>query len=196
MQNETFRDTTDCASSLTTVSTPNVQRERFQQTINVAFPPTNVAKAKSSLGASNEALLEMAIADLCHAEGLPFNLGQKSRFRHVLKLARCVGDNFVPPHGNAVGGSLLDLNFKRKEEENLAKLRDGAEVFGLCFLGDGATVKRMPLFNVLGANANTPPVVLEIHDCTKHMEQGGKKDAAYICAIVVDHLESIDAIKT
>jgi hypothetical protein len=61
---------------------------------------------------------------------------------------------------NAVGGSLLDLNFKRKEEENLAKLRDGADVFGLCFLGDGATVKRMPLFNVLGANANTPPVVL------------------------------------
>jgi hypothetical protein len=56
-------------------------------------------------------------------------------------------------------------------------------VFGLFFLGDGATVKRMPLINILASCTDTPPITVAIQDCTKHLQEGGKKDALYIANI-------------
>ena len=46
-----------------------------------------------------------------------------------------------------------------------------AEIFGLCLYGDGATVKRMPLINVLGSGRHGPSEVPEIHNCTKQLEE-------------------------
>ena len=91
--------------------------------------------------------------------------------------------------------ALLDLSFKRCIEDNKSKLLSEAKTFGLCFLGDGATVKKLPLVNVLGSTANIPPVVLEIHDCHAHMASGGRKDAPYISSIFFDHLEELDPNK-
>ncbi len=56
-------------------------------------------------------------------------------------------------------------------------------MFGLFFLGDGATVKRMPLINILASCTDTPPITVAIQDCTKHLQEGGKKDALYIANI-------------
>jgi hypothetical protein len=54
------------------------------------------------------------------------------------------------------------------------------DIFGLSFYGDSATVKRMPLVNVLCSGAYIHTAVMEIRDATKHLETGGKKDARYI----------------
>ena len=144
---------------------------------------------------SNEALLEMACADLIHPEGLPFNLAQKARFNRVLTLARCVGSGFTPPDRNSIAGELLEINYKRCQANNETKLKLKASIFGFSILGDGATIKRMPLINVLGSAANEPSVVLEIHDCSGHMAVGGKKDAPYIAGIFLPHLEKHDPNK-
>ena len=48
-------------------------------------------------------------------------------------------------------------------------------IFGLGLLGDGATIARTPFINILGMCGDTPPVVIGIHDCTKHLIEGGKK---------------------
>jgi hypothetical protein len=47
-------------------------------------------------------------------------------------------------------------------------------------MGDGATIHKMPLMNILALNGTTAPMTVLIHDCTKHMEEGGKKDETYI----------------
>ena len=65
----------------------------------------------------------------------------------MLKLARCVGDSFISPNRHIVGRRLFYLNFKRKGANVLANLIDKADVFGLTFLGDVATVNSMPLMN-------------------------------------------------
>ena len=57
------------------------------------------------------------------------------------------------------------------------------DIFGLCFYGDGATVKRMPLHNILASGAHHTTAVLEIVDCTSHMAAGGKKDARHIASL-------------
>ncbi len=46
-------------------------------------------------------------------------------------------------------------------------------------MGDGATIHTMPLMNILALNAAFMMTV-SIHYCTKHMEEGGKKDVPYI----------------
>jgi hypothetical protein len=50
-------------------------------------------------------------------------------------------------------------------------------------MGDGATIHEMPLMNILALNGTTAPMTVSIHDCTKHMVEGGKKDASYIAEL-------------
>ena len=53
----------------------------------------------------------------------------------------------------------------------------------------------MPLFNVLASTHGTPPVVLAVHDCNKHLAQGGKKDAEYVARIFMPQILKVDPKK-
>jgi hypothetical protein len=61
----------------------------------------------------------------------------------------------------------------------------------MCFLGDGATVRGMPLMNVLVATPNTQSV-LDIVDCSEHLVAGGKKDARFIAQLFEESIEVLD----
>ena len=74
-----------------------------------------------------------------------------------------------------------------------ALLKD-ADVFGYAMFGDGATVKRMLLVNVLVSTPNEPCAVLDIVDCSEHMNSGGKKDATYLADQFVDKIEELDPL--
>ena len=124
--------------------------------------------------------MQMKIADFWHAEGLPDLAVQSTRFRSILKAARLVGDDFNPPSRNSVGGDLLTKNYKTYKQQNKSLLLKEASVSGIAWMGDGATMARMPLVNVLAMCAAVPPVVIAINDCTGHMSKGRKKDATYI----------------
>jgi hypothetical protein len=52
--------------------------------------------------------------------------------------------------------------------------------FGLAFLGDDATIHQMALINILAMSGVLPPMPISIQDFTKHLAEGGKKDASYI----------------
>ena len=82
----------------------------------------------------------------------------------------------------------MHLIFKRKEAENLSKLNEEAAVFGLTFLCDSATVKKMPLINTIKLSENISPVVLDIHNLSEHLAAGGNKDAPYIADVFLRHL--------
>ena len=97
--------------------------------------------------------------------------------------SRVVGSDFEIPKRSQIGGSLLDLNFQTKYEHNKENLLKNAEVFGLAFLGDGGTIKRMPLMNILAMCGDVPPITISVQDCTEHMQDGGKKDASYVATL-------------
>jgi hypothetical protein len=65
-------------------------------------------------------------------------------------------------------------------------------VFGLSYYGDGATVKKMPLINILASGAYLQTALLEIIDATTHMEKGGKKDATYIASLFRPHIDEYE----
>ena len=122
--------------------------------------------SQSDIRCSNNSQLEMAIADFFHCDGVSFNLAGSQRFARVIHCARLVGDDFKIPHRHKIGGPLLDINFQTCYDANIRSLTKESYVFGLAFMSDGATVKRMPLVNVLGMCANIPPVPLAIEDCS------------------------------
>ena len=144
----------------------------------------------------NHTKAQMAIADFFHCENIPDSVVESPRFKRMVHVLSKTGSDFEIPKRKQIGGSLLDLNFQTKYNDNKANLLKGADVFGLSFLGDGATVKRMPLMNILASCADNPPITVSIQDCTKHLQQGGKKDASYIAEMFDDIVKEYDPHST
>ena len=53
-------------------------------------------------------------------------------------------------------------------------IKKEAEIFGLLFLGYGATISRSPLLNILDSEKNISVSVLEIVDCQGHLADSNK----------------------
>ena len=71
-------------------------------------------------------------------------------------------------------------------------LLNEALTFGLTFLEDDAIIKRTPLNLDLAMCGDSPPVVVAIDDCTKHMADGRKKDATHIADLFGEKAEEYD----
>ncbi len=56
--------------------------------------------------------------------------------------------------------------------------------FGLCWLGDGATIKKMLLINMLVMCGDKLPAVISICESTEHIVDNGKKDVKYIISLI------------
>ena len=67
-------------------------------------------------------------------------------------------------------------------------IKKEAEIFGLLFLGDGATISRCTLLNILSSENNIPVAVLEIADFRSHQADSNKKDSTFICNSVLNHM--------
>jgi len=127
--------------------------------------------------------------------GLPLRLGEQPLFIAVVKAARLTGKDYTPPKKDAVGGDLLDTHYNEIRKENDKHLLTEADVYGMQVLGDGETIKKDPLFNVLAATRGSFPTLLAVHDCSDHMAQGGKKDAWFISKVFREEMEKLDPMK-
>jgi hypothetical protein len=132
---------------------------------------------------SHNAIVETVIADFFHCENIPDAVVESPRCKRFGKVCRLVGEVFVVPNCKKVDGELLDINYENTYSLNKAELIKEANMFGFSQMGDGATIHKMPLMNILALNGTTAPRTVLIHDCTKHMEEGGKKDALYIAEL-------------
>jgi hypothetical protein len=82
----------------------------------------------------------MAIADFFHCKNILDAVVELPRFVRLVRVCRLVGDYFVVPHRKKIGGELLDLNYANIYQQNTEELLKFAHIFGLAFLGDGATI--------------------------------------------------------
>ena len=109
---------------------------------------------------SNEACLTVAIADIIIYEGLSFNISQKPRFKKVIDLAITVSKSYQPPNKNLISKDILDVIHDQNMESNLSSIKSGSDIFGLLFLGDGATISRISLLKMLVSGKNLPVSIL------------------------------------
>ena len=149
-------------------------------------------KVHDGQNVSLDSKLTMAIADMIHSCGLPFSLSSNLKFRKVLHLSRNVPSTYRPPGRNQVSGELLDINYESYMERNKKKLTEDIEIFGLTFYGDGATVRKMPLINILASGGHLHTAVMEIVDATEQVQNSGKKDARYLASLFRPHIDSFE----
>jgi hypothetical protein len=74
----------------------------------------------------------------------------------------------------------LDANFTAYQKDALDMLLADLETYGVSIFGDGATIVKTPMINILASSPTNPSCVLNVVDCTNHMMTAGKKDAWYI----------------
>ena len=164
---------------------------------------SSVSKGKKQLypvfavGArENDEKARMAIADFIIGCGLPFSIADHPKFRYMCKFMRNSSNKFNFPNRNMVSSVLMDALYESNRKKYIQDLSKNAEIFGLTFLGDGATVKRMPLINIIASGVYCPVAVLAISDCTSHMADGNIKDANYISNdLFLPHFKKIDPHK-
>ena len=107
-----------------------------------------------------------------------------------------VGNDFTPPNRKRLGGTLLDLNAERTSKASCNEKIKVADLWGLTFIGDFATIGRMPLLNILVLCGDLPPSVLAIKECTEQLVKGGKKDASYVASEFSKEVEKMDKTGT
>ena len=116
--------------------------------------PSSFVGGGSVIYRNNESYLDMAIADLSHAEAIPFNIVESARFIKVVTLAIKVEPDECPLNSKIIGGELLDLNWKSYQTKTTKDLMAKSDVFGFVFLVDLATIKGHPLINIIVSSFN------------------------------------------
>ena len=96
---------------------------------------------------SNNTRLTIAIAGLIISEGLSFNLAQKPRFKKILELESKISKTYITPNINLISKELLDVIHEYNMKRNPEMIKKEAEIFGLVFLVDGATISRCLSFS-------------------------------------------------
>ena len=166
-------------------------------------PPNKKSKSNStvtqmklcgnSIDPNAGARMDVAITDFLHSHLLPFSLAQDPKLIKIIDEARKLGLSYTPPHRNDISGKYLDALYVTHWKEQMKTLISEAHIFGITIFGDGATVKTIPLFNILAAGVNNPFALLDIADCTGHLAEGGKKDAKYIAKVIMPLIQQIES---
>ena len=98
---------------------------------------------------SNKRRLTIAISDTLISEDISFNLDQKTWFKKVLYLERTLSKSYQPPNRNLIYKDILDVIHDHNMESNLILIKKESDIFILLFLGDGATIYRIPLLKIV-----------------------------------------------
>ena len=91
----------------------------------------------------------------------------------MLYFSRTVSKCYQPPNRKLISIYLLDVIHNQKMESNLSLIKKESDIFGLLFLGDGATISRIPLLKILVSGKYIPVSVLELVDFQGHLADGG-----------------------
>jgi hypothetical protein len=94
-----------------------------------------------------------------------------------------------------VAGNFLDAHFAAYQKNGLESLLADVNTYGIGIFGGGATIVKTPLMNILARSPNNPSCVLDVVDCSRHMMQGGKKDAWFVVKHILPIMKKIDPHK-
>ena len=78
---------------------------------------------------------------------------------------------------------------------NIEMIKKEAEIFGLLFLGDGTTISRCPLLNILASAKIHQLLYWKLLICQGHLADDNKKYGTLICNIFLNHMKEIDPAK-
>ena len=150
---------------------------------------------KGTVSGCNSADLDAAIAQLVYCKALPFSFGECPYFQRVIDVARSAPSGYKPPKRGLLAGEMLDLAYTTQLERDLKQLMIDADIFGIAFFVDGATIHKCPLINLFASTLHCPAVLINIIDCTARLVAGEKKDGYFISSLFLPVIECLDVLK-
>jgi hypothetical protein len=91
-----------------------------------------------------------------------------------------------------MSGKLLNTLYISNWKSQMKTFMSKARIFGLTIFGDGATIKTIPLINILAAGVNNSFALLDVVDCSNQASAGKKKDAKYIARLIHPFIEKLE----
>ena len=129
------------------------------------------------------------LAHALMANAVPFTLVDDPAFRHAMNYFKTVDPKKWSWFSrNELAGPILDDLFVAQQEASYKTIKEGASVFGVTIMGDGATINKTPLLNIMAQSGQDYASQLEIVDCSSRMASGGTKDAYYIAETFHPHV--------
>ena len=113
----------------------------------------------------------------------------------MLQSSKSVSSKYKPPTRKRVSTELLSLTYSNRIKQYKEALHKEAGRFGLSFYGDGATVCKMSLINIMASGIHERSAVLDIVDTTDHLAEGGTKNAEYLADLFAPRIKDIDPDK-
>ena len=104
----------------------------------------------------------MVISDFFHCDNIQDRAVKSHRFETMLVKERQVGNDFKCLNRRQVGGSFLDHNCRICSNQNRILVWEDANIFGLSWMNDGATIYCMPLVDNIVMCADVLPMVVDI----------------------------------
>jgi len=162
--------------------TKNITKSKDDYSQHTMHHPKNGFFNKQKV---DEAIMDQKIADFIISKGLPFSTVEDPLFRDMIAHCNKCTDYYKPSSRKLVSGALMDkiyeacVNKCTKED-----LQYEINVFGLSIMGDGATINKKPLFNIIICGVKCPIFVADIHDCTGALVEGESKTGEFIANIV------------
>ena len=78
----------------------------------------------------------------------------------MLDLSRNVSKIYQPLNRKLISKDILYVIHDHNMERNMSLIKKESDIFGLLFLGDGATISRIPLLKILVSGGNLQVAVL------------------------------------
>ena len=97
---------------------------------------------------SNETHLTISKPVLNILVGISFNISRKPRFKNLLKLSQNVSKTYISPNINPISKELPDVIHEHNMKGYLY-IKKEVDIFGLVFIGNGATISKSSLSNIL-----------------------------------------------
>ncbi len=89
-------------------------------------------------------------------------------------------------------GDLLNTDFQTIYTSNKRTTTEKTNLFGLSWNGDDATIKRMPLINMLTVCKSKLSATIAILECIGHILNSGKNDAEFILSFFKSKVDEFD----
>ena len=164
------------------VATSTISTKESKQTKLFAHSPNPMAVSH----------LNVAIADCIHSNSLPFSLVKDPKFVAMIRAAKFAPTSYVTPTRAAIAGELLDTTYDAYMSEVKSQIDRDAGLLGLAIYGDGATIGKRPMINIMTASAHNPQALCDVVDCSDHMADGGIKDARYLSSKYINTMMKFD----
>jgi len=77
-------------------------------------------------------------------------VGECLLFKRFVRCAQNVGSDYSPPLKDEVSGKLLNATYDSYFEEEMSKVLEDVDLFGITIHGDGATIKTHTINQCIG----------------------------------------------